>query len=665
MMISAEEHRLTNQESIILIAVICMAVVPHFTHTNIWITLFFIATLGYRMAAILLPQLLPGKLLLFLITIAAVGVVVVNHAQLVDWRVAVDLLIVMLGLKLLELRKRRDLYIMLFLGYFTIASNFLFNQGVLLAAYLFVVVVGLTAILLETSRSRSLQRPLKTVGLSLSLLLQAVPIMVALFLFFPRLSAPLWSLGIDQQRGTTGLSDTVSPGSISELIRSRAVAFRVDFEGAVPAPELRYWRGPVMWESDGTSWTRGEPLLQRQMKYTAQGEPLDYSVTLEPSGSRWLLALDLPDATPPHAVMQPDFQLIADKPVTQRLRYQMRSHLHYNTGDLPASERRRALQLPANITSRMRELAQRWENEAQIQNHGRNENHAAVVTGALRFFRQQPFYYTLYPPLLFDNPVDEFLFESRRGFCEHYASSFVTMMRVAGIPARLVTGYQGGEINPLGGHLVVRQSDAHAWAEVWISGAGWQRVDPTAAVAPERVERPFDIDFDDAGIVGSPIQFTLAQSGFLKRLARQFRLGRDAVNASWHRWVLGYSKQKQGRIMDQLGLGFAKGAAIAIVASMLVLIFVIAALLWYRGRERVDPVQADYLRFCSRMARMGVVRLPYEGADSYAQRITEQRPDLKTAVDEIIRLYSSLRYGEANDAHGKSELHRLVRAFHA
>jgi transglutaminase-like putative cysteine protease len=655
-MLAAAEHRLSNRELMILIAVICLAVAPHFTHTTLWVTLFFIATLCYRMIAVRLPQLLPGKLLLFVITIAAVGVIIANHAQLLDWRVAVELLIVMVGLKLLELRKRRDLYVTLFLGYFTIATNFLFNQDLLLAAYLFVVVVVLTAILLEASRSQSLQRPLKTAGLSLSLLLQGVPIMVALFLFFPRLSAPLWSLGFDQQRGMTGLSDTVSPGSISELIRSRAVAFRVDFEEAVPAPELRYWRGPVMWDSDGTSWFRGEPLLQEEVDYTAEGEPIDYSVTLEPAGGMWLLGLDLPQAPPPKASLEPGFELIADKPVVQRLRYQMRSYLHYNTGDLTQDQRRRALQLPANITSRMKQLVQRWQGDAKD-----GAGHAAVVNQALRYFRQQPFYYTLYPPLLEDNPVDEFLFESRRGFCEHYASSFVTLMRVAGIPSRLVTGYQGGEINPLGGHLVVRQSDAHAWAEVWLSREGWVRIDPTAAVAPERVERPFEIDFDAAGIIGSPIQFTLVESGFLKKLARQFRLGRDAVNASWHRWILGYSKHKQGRIMDLLGLGFAQGTAIAIVASMLVLISLIAALLWYRGRERVDPVQADYLRFCSRMAKKGVARFPYETANNYALRIVEQRPDLKAAVDEIIRLYNSLRYGQQDDAHGRSELHRLVR----
>lgn len=658
-MIRAGEHHLRAAELLALLAVIAMAVAPHFAHSNAWVSLFFAATIGYRLAAIRYPRLLPGRLLLLLTTLAALAVVVLSHDQLVDWRAAVDLLIVMVGLKLLELRKRRDIYVTLFLGYFVIVTNFLFEQGLLLTAWLFMALTGLTALLLEISRSRSLRRPLKTLVLTLSLLAQAVPVMVALFLFFPRLSAPLWSFGIDQQRGVTGLGDTVSPGSISELMRSRAVAFRVDFEAAAPAPALRYWRGPVLWETDGMTWRRGEAAVQREADYAPLGEPIDYSVTLEPGGSRWLLALDLPAEPPPRATMQSDYMLLADRPVTQRLRYSMRSHLRYNTGALDARARRSALQLPPNVTPRMAQLAGGWQAAAAA----RQDAAAAVVNQALQYFREQPFYYTLYPPLLGSNPVDEFLFESRRGFCEHYASSFVTLMRIAAVPARLVTGYQGGEINPLGGHLVVRQSDAHAWAEVWLEGAGWVRVDPTAAVAPQRVERPFDVDYDEQAVSGAPLQFNLRQSGLLRGLARQLRLGADAVNASWHRWVLGYSQRQQGRLMQRLGLDFERGAAVAIAVSLLLLIALTAALLWYRGREPRNPVQAAYLRFCARMAREGIARRPHEGAQSYARRIIAQRPELHTVVGEITELYNSLRYAEVGDVEKSRELQRLVRTF--
>jgi protein-glutamine gamma-glutamyltransferase len=657
-LIRAEEHHLTAAELLALLAVVTMTVAPHFAHSNAWVSLFFATTGGYRLAAIRYPRLLPGRLLLFLATLAALAVVLLTHVQLFDWRVAVDLLIVLVGLKLLELRRRRDIYVTLFLGYFVIATNFLFEQGLLLTAWLLLAFTGLTALLLETSRSRSLRRPLKTLALTLSLLAQAVPLMVALFLFFPRLSAPLWSFGIDQQRGVTGLGDTVSPGSISELMRSHAVAFRVDFEAPPPAPPLRYWRGPVLWETDGVTWRRGEAAEPGAADYAPLGEALDYSVTLEPGGGRWLLALDLPAAPPPQASMQSDYMLLADKPVTQRLRYRMRSHLRYNTGALDARARDFALQLPANVTPRMTRLVSAWQAAAAEQ----QDAAAAVVAQALQYFREQPFYYTLYPPLLGSNPVDEFLFESRRGFCEHYASSFVTLMRIAAVPARLVTGYQGGEINPLGGHLVVRQSDAHAWAEVWLEGAGWVRVDPTAAVAPQRVERPFDVAYDEQAVSGAPLQFNLRHSGLLQRLARQLRLGADAVNASWHRWVLGYSQRQQGRLLQRLGLDFDKGAAVAIAVSLLLLAALTAALLWYRGREPRDPVQLAYQRFCARIAREGIVRRPHEGAQSYARRIVARRPELRTAVEEITELYNSLRYAETDTAGKRGELRRLVRS---
>lgn len=654
---AATEIRLTSREFLTLALLMGLTVAPHFRHLSIWITLFFLTTLGLRLAAIYRPRLQPGRLLLFLLTAAGFAIVLKHYPLLFGRQAGVAMLTAMLGLKLLEIRRRRDLYVTIFLGFFILITLFLFEQQMLLVGYVLLIVVGLVGILVETSRSRPSPKPLNSFGFSLSLLLQALPIMVALFIFFPRFSGPLWNLGIDQTRGVTGLSDSITPGSISELIRSKAIAFRVDFQQEIPPSEARYWRGPVLWESDGRRWSRGESPKEQQLRFTAMAPPVDYSVTLEPSSNKWLFALDLPDRLPPGATLLPDFQIIGSQPSGKRYRYEISSRLNYNTGALTEEERQRGLQLPDNITARMRQLVQTWRSAS-------NSNRT-LVNQALNYFRREPFYYTLYPPLLDDNPADQFLFETRRGFCEHYATSFVTMMRVAGVPSRIVTGYQGGEINPMGGHLIVRQSDAHAWAEVWLENLGWVRTDPTAAVAPERIERPFEFDFDEGLAPGIPINFGSVESDFLKRFAKQIRFGVDAMNASWHRWVLGYSMEQQGRLMDLLGLNFLKGAKLAIgmIAATGLLILLISLLLWLRAREKLEPVQADYFRFCRRMARSGIPRLAHEGPRDYCQRIGSKRADLKIPVGKITALYIGLRYGRLDGEKSRQRFHQLIRAF--
>lgn len=654
---AAAEIRLTSREFITLALLMGLTVAPHFRHLSIWITLFFLATLVLRLAAIYRPQLQPGRLVLFLLTAAGFAIVLKHYPLLFGRQAGVAMLTAMLGLKLLEIRRRRDLYVTIFLGFFILITQFLFEQGMLLVGYVLLVVIGLVGLLVETSRSSPSAKPLYSFGLSFSLLLQALPIMVALFIFFPRFSGPLWNLGIDETRGVTGLSDSITPGSISELIRSRAVAFRVDFKQEIPGPGARYWRGPVLWNSDGRRWSRGKSLETRQLRFTALTAPVDYSVTLEPSSNKWLYALDLPDRLPSGATLLPDFQIIGNQALNKRFRYEISSRLNYNTGAITEEERQRGLQLPDNITPRMRQLVKRWRSASNSDR--------TLVNQALNYFRREPFYYTLYPPLLDDNPTDEFLFDTRRGFCEHYATSFVTMMRVAGVPARIVTGYQGGEINPMGGYLIVRQSDAHAWAEVWLDNLGWVRTDPTAAVAPERIERPFEFDLDEGLAPGTQINFGSVDLDFIKRFAKQIRLGVDAMNASWHRWVLGYSMAQQSRLMDLLGLNFLKGAKLAIgmVAATAILILLISLLLWFRAREKLDPVQADYLRFCKRMERRGIPRLAHEGPRDYCQRISSKRSDLKIPVGKIIALYIGLRYGRLNAIKSRQRFHQLVRTF--
>lgn len=641
-----------------LVIITALAVAPHFAHLDLSLSLFFIATIAVRLAAIYRPGLRPGRILLFLFTLAGFALIFYHYPLLFGRRAGVALLTVMLGLKLLELRRERDLYLVVFLGLFTLTTQFLFNQQILLLLYCLLVALGLVGILVEQSRQQPAASPLGSYRLSLSLLLQALPIMVALFLFFPRLSGPLWNLGISDQRATTGLSDSITPGSISELIQSQAVAFRVDFNGPVPPPPQRYWRGPVLWDTDGWRWEIGRRLATFQPLVATDGEPVSYSVTLEPNKNPWIYALDLPTQLPPGTRLLPDFHIVTKARNSQRYRYDISSRLSYNTGPISSEQQRRGLQLPEGITPRMRQLVGQWQQQSQDPRQ--------LVNLALNHFRQQPFYYTLYPPLVEENPVDQFLFESRRGFCEHYATSFVTLMRLAGIPARVVTGYQGGEINPIGDYLIVRQSDAHAWAEVWLAGLGWVRTDPTAAVAPERVERPFDLGFGGDDTLGIPVDFSAIDSDLLQQAIRRLGLGLDAANASWHRWVLGYSDKRQGDLMKRLGLEFLQGARLAagMILSTALLVLSVALLLWYRGREKLDPLQTDYRRFCRRLGRRGIQRRSYEGPADFARRVSHRRPDLQSAVDEITGLYIGLRYGTADGEAGRRQFHRLVRHFH-
>ncbi|MEJ1403524.1 MAG: DUF3488 and transglutaminase-like domain-containing protein [Candidatus Sedimenticola sp. (ex Thyasira tokunagai)] len=635
-----------------------LAAAPHFAHLDLSLALFFTVTLSVRLLTIYRPDLQPGRILLFLFTLAGFSLILYHYPLLFGRRAGVAMLTVMLGLKLLELRKPRDLYLVVFLGFFTLTTQFLFNQQMLLLGYSLLVTMGLVVVLVDHSRSQPSPSPFGSLKLSLSLLLQAAPIMVVLFLFFPRLSGPLWNLGLSDSSATTGLSDSITPGSISELIQSRAVAFRVDFNGPVPPPQQRYWRGPVLWNSDGWRWEMGNRLADGLKPLTVEGERLDYSVTLEPSSNPWIYALNLPTKIPPKSRLLPDFHLVTTQRVNRRYRYDISSQLSYNTGPITPEQHHRGLQLPNNISLRMRKLVAQWRQQSS--------NNRELVNLSLNHYRQQPFYYTLYPPLAEENPVDQFLFDSRRGFCEHYATSFVTLMRLAGIPARVVTGYQGGEVNPIGGYLIVRQSDAHAWAEVWLKGLGWVRTDPTAAVAPERVERPFDFALGGDTTIGIPVNFGTVDSDLLRHAIKRLRLSLDAVNASWHRWVLGYSDQRQGDMMRRLGLEFLKGARLAagMIVSTSLLLLLIALLLWYRGRERLDPLQVDYQRFCKRLQKKGIQRRSYEGPKDYSKRVIHRRPDLQTEVGAIIKLYIELRYGEADTKPARHQFHRLVGRFH-
>jgi len=637
-----------------LLASLAMVTAPHAERLPWWASALAVMFMLWRIYLGYHGLSLPRKWLLLLIVAGATGGIYLHYRTIFGRDAGVTLLILMLALKSLETQSRRDAILLIFICYFVVITNFFYSQTIPTAVYMLICVWIITAStvgLHYTQSSPGYRRQLRTAGV---LLAQSVPLMLALFLFFPRVQGPLWGLPVDAHSGMSGLSDTMAPGSLSNLSRSGEVAFRVDFTSPPPPPKELYWRGPVLWDFDGRTWTAlryayGEPQFQ------AAGKPLEYEVTVEPHGKRWLFALELPAVVPPQARVTADFQLISNTPLTSRLRYPMTSYQNASYGIAESRMAlRRALQLPDNLNPRTLALAQSLRRKFP--------DDQALMREVLSMFRDQNFFYTLTPPLLGENPVDEFLFDTKRGFCEHYASSFAVLMRAAGIPARIITGYQGGDINPVGNYMIVRQADAHAWTEVWFRDAGWVRVDPTAAVSPRRVE---------AGIASAvpatdPLPFMVR--GDYKWL-QQVRLNWDSLSYTWNKWVLGYNPERQRHFLAQAGLDNATWRTLALILIAVSGLITLVLALFVLGKLRTkvrDPVKLAYQRFCAKLARKGLPRDPAEGPLVYAERLARVRPDLATAVAAITRLYVVLRYGAAAGANtALDELRRRVRQFHA
>jgi protein-glutamine gamma-glutamyltransferase len=465
-------------------------------------------------------------------------------------------------------------------------------------------------------------------------LLLAVPLALILFVTFPRLAGAFWAVSRADE-ALTGLSDSMSPGSITHLTLSYDTAFRARFALAPPPPEQRYWRGPVLHDFDGYTWRRGGGFAEPRQPLEPAGKAYRYSIALAPSQQRWWFALDTPAQSPDARVLLTyDYELLAPEPVTQPVNYEALSFVEPRaSGTLEAAVRHEDTQLPAGRNPRTLELAQALRAQA--------DSDAAVVRAALEFLRRGGFEYSLDPPPTGSESVDDLLFSTRAGFCGHYASAFVTLMRGAGLPARVVTGYLGGEWNPIGGYFIVRQADAHAWAEVWLAGRGWTRVDPTAVVAPERLRRGLMDLFPGSMSASQRLRHASAWlSGLLQRW--------DAANDWWNANVVKFTLNSQLDLLARLGIrspdlrhlgwAFATG-----------LLGWLAFMAWHIGRDlkapRRDRLAGAYVRLCRKLARVAPARAPHQGPMSLASTVSARRPDLKERVDAVLARYATLRYG--------------------
>ncbi len=632
-----------------VIGALALVAVPHLLRVPAWISAACVLFGAWRVWSIRRPAVLPGKVARIVLMLAALAGVLLTYGTVFGRDAGTALLMVMLSLKLLEMRARRDVLVVIFLAYFLVLTQFLYSQSIFIGAYLLLVVLGITATQIGLHRQSNERKALANLRLAGVLLLQAIPLMLVLYVLFPRISGPLIGLPKDAFGAATGMSDEMAPGRISDLRQSRAVAFRVEFSGAAPGPQQRYWRGPVLWRTDGTTWSPGANAAHAApIQINVSGEPVSYDVTLEAHNRNWLFALDTPATVPDIARITEDLQLLAHEPVKNRVRYKVTSYTQYHNGVIAPDSLRRALQLPQGANPRLRALAGSWR--AEIADDEKLMQHA------LEFFREQPFYYTLKPPLLTHaaHPMDEFLFNTRRGFCEHYSSAFALLMRAAGIPARVVLGYQGGEMNPLSNYMIVRQSDAHAWTEVWLGEKGWVRVDPTSVIPPARVE----IVTDTAPLID------LAQAAALVNAWQQLRFGWDAVNNTWNLWVLGYNVTRQQQLFTQFGLDTWATLGMGLLAGLGLPFLLFAAYMLLRWGRR-DPIVALYQRFCGKLARARIVRRPSEGPLDFAVRVTRLRPELAPQTNLITALYCALRYSPTPPAQALRRLRQFVQAFRA
>ena len=616
------------------LAALAVAIVPHLPFVPAWISLLLVAALAWRGTADMLGWPLPPRWLRVAMLTAATLAVLATYGTLNGIEAGTSFLALMAGVKLLETRNSRDLTVLVFIAWFLLYAALLRDQRVAQLPWLLASTVLTTAALMRVHAGAAGDAWPDVLRRTAALLAQALPLAAALFLLFPRLPGPFWGIQTSES-ARTGLSDEMTPGDVSDLSASGEVAFRVRFATAMPPPAARYWRGPVLHEFDGRSWRRprGQTFPAQGVRFA--GAPVDYQITLEPHARHWVLALDLPAAWPQREATQSyDFTLLSPRAINDVTAYVLRSYTKYTAGTvLPLSLRHKDLSLPASGNPRAVALGRALA--------ARNADPQGVVRDMLQMFRSQPFVYTMQPPRLADDAVDEFLFSTRRGFCEHYAWAFTLVMRAAGIPARVVTGYQGGDFNPYGGYLIVRQSDAHAWSEVWIDGRGWLRVDPTAAVAPERIEK----GLIDAVGEDEPVPGRLREAS---ALWAQVALGWDTVNDFWNQRIVRFNADSQFDLLERLGIREPdwRSLGLGLAASLAVFFVALSAYLgWkFRGPTRDWPARLHEITI-RRLRKRGLRPGPIEGPVAFLDRAAAACPDLATRIRDIRNLYVALRYG--------------------
>ncbi|HMS04503.1 MAG TPA: DUF3488 and transglutaminase-like domain-containing protein [Burkholderiaceae bacterium] len=603
-----------DRDTLFLLGVVALVIAPHVPYLPVWCTLLSGAILLWRGVLAWRSRPLPSRAWVLALLVLGIGATWLSYRTIVGREAGVTLIVLLLSLKMLELRARRDAFVVFFLAFFTLLTQFFRSQSMLVAVAMIAALWALLTALVNAHRPVGRPALWDSARIAGRLALWGTPVMVLLFALFPRL-APLWGMPSDPNTGRSGLSAEMRVGSVAQLALDDSIALRIQFSAPPPPQHRIYLRGPVLGRFDGQEWTVASPGFARGAggDLRVQGAPLSYEVTLEPAFRPWVLVLDAtPDAPqlPGMSVaMTPDLQWIASRPLGDLTRYRAVSYLDFGYGALEANRQVATYtQLPPGFNPRTLELARQMRADPQLAEAGAARLSAAV----LERLRTGGYGYTLEPGLYGENSADEFWFDRKLGFCEHIASAYVILMRALGVPARVVTGYQGGSLNTMDGFWTVRQSDAHAWAEIWEPGQGWRRVDPTEAVAPARIGTPRRLAAPQGVVAGA---FTAALS---PTVLAQLRAGWEALNNRWNQWILTYNQGRQFELLKNIGFETPSWEdLVRLIAYAIVAAGLRGALWTLLERRRRDP----WLALLARARR----RLTGAGLDTLAPSATPRQ----------------------------------------
>jgi transglutaminase-like putative cysteine protease len=633
------------RDVLFLLAVIAWTIAPHAAHLPPWCLGLAAVVIVWRALVAVRNAALPGRVLLFSVLALAIGLTLWTHRTVLGRDAGVTLLVVLMALKTLELRARRDALVVFFLGFFIVLTNFLYTQSVLVAAAMVVSVWGLLTALVLAHMPVG-RPPIARAGrVAAHAALLGAPIMVVLFMLFPRV-APLWAVPQEAQ-ARSGISGSMRMGGVAELAVDDSIAFRARFDGATPPADAMYWRGPVLSRFDGREWHRGDTPFLRGLpaaaRLTLRGAPLAYEMTLEPSRLPLLPLLEATDVAPSleglRAFQRGDMQWVTERAVTERLRFSSRAWLDHTLGPLEADlSLRDATDLPAGYNARTLAWAAELRRRPELAGAGPEQLALAVLEHI-----RSGFVYTLTPGTYGDDEgrhaIDEFWLDRREGFCEHFASAFVVIMRALDVPSRIVTGYQGADPQLQDGWVVVRNSHAHAWAEIWIEGRGWLRFDPTSAVAPERIRQSRSLRPRPGVVAGAIDALNPALMATLRRTWEQ-------VNNRWNQWVLRYSRSEQLDLLQRLGWRQPDTADLAYLLIALVSAGGLAGAAWaWWDRHHRDPWQRLAARVQRQLDRLDVDAPDHEGARAWAARVRRRLGESGEGLARQLETLETLRYG--------------------